>query len=212
MLTPQNKNIPSRTVERLVLYKRMLADFVSKGGSGIYSHQLAALADNSPAQVRRDLMAVGVSGNPKRGYDAIELIGAITNLLESESERKIALVGIGNLGRAILSYFTSRHIGLVIAAAFDSDESKTNRVISGCRCYHMDEFEERVSALGVKLGIITVPAVYAQEVADRMTDAGIKGILNFAPVPLKLPRGTASDRIDIASTLEKLSYFTEHSE
>ena len=119
-------------------------------------------------------------------------------------------MGDGNLGRAILSYFTYRHPGLTIVAAFDTDESKVDRVISGCRCYHTRDFESKVKELDINVGIITVPAGQAQAVADMMVAAGIKGVLNFAPVPLRVPETVCADRIDIASSLEKLAYFADH--
>ena len=201
--------IPARTIERMVLYKRILVDLQEKGVGMLFSHQLAELAHNTSTQVRRDLMEIGYSGSPRRGYNVTELINAIAEILDGSRERIIALVGVGNLGRAILSYFTYKHPGLTIAAAFDTDERRINRVVSGCRCYHLDRFEELVQSMQINLGIITVPAISAQSVADRMTGAGIRGILNFAPVPLKVPEGVFVDRIDIASALEKLAYFTD---
>lgn len=204
-----SKTIPARTIERLVLYKRLLADLLSKGQRTLFSHQLAAMAHNTPAQVRRDLMTIGQGGSPRRGYDIAELIKRISDILDGSKERRIALVGVGNLGRAILSYFTYRHPGLSIVAAFDVDEGKTDRVISGCRCYHIKDFDAKVKELGASVGIITVPAAMAQQVADMMAASGIKGILNFAPVPLKTPDGIVADRIDIASSLEKLAYFAD---
>lgn len=203
------KGIPARTIERLVLYKRLLSDLLAKGQRTLFSHQLAAMAHNTPAQVRRDLMTIGQGGSPRRGYDIPELIRRISEILDGSKERRIALVGVGNLGRAILSYFTYRHPGLTIVAAFDSDDAKADRVISGCRCYNMRDFESKVRDLGANVGIITVPATQAQHVADIMIASGIKGILNFAPVPLKVPEGVFADRIDIASSLEKLAYFAD---
>lgn len=203
--------IPARTIERMVLYKRLLGDLQSKGQKTLFSHELAALAHNTSAQVRRDLMTIGHTGSPRKGYDVNELIRKISSILDGSAERIIALVGVGNLGRAILSYFTYRHPGLTIVAAFDTDDAKVNRVISGCRCYHINCFEEKAKELGINLGIITVPAGYAQEVANKMVHAGIKGILNFAPIPLKLPDDVYADRIDIASSLEKLAYFADRS-
>ena len=200
--------IPARTIERMVLYKRILGDLQGKGVSMLFSHQLADLAHNTSTQVRRDLMEIGYSGSPRKGYNVAELISAISQILDGSRERIIALVGVGNLGRAILSYFTYKHPGLTIAAAFDTDERRINRVVSGCRCYHLDRFEELVREKQINMGIITVPALAAQSVADRMTAAGIRGILNFAPVPLTVPEGVFVDRIDIASALEKLAYFT----
>ena len=200
--------IPARTIERIVLYKRILGDLEAKGIKMLFSHQLAELAHNTSTQVRRDLMEIGYSGSPRRGYNVSELILAISRILDGSRERIIALVGVGNLGRAVLSYFTYKHHGLSIAAAFDTDERLVNRVISGCRCYHLDRFEDLVREKQINMGIITVPADAAQSVADRMTGAGIRGILNFAPVPLRVPDGVFVDRIDIASALEKLAYFT----
>ena len=200
--------IPARTIERIVLYKRILSDLEAKGIKMLFSHQLAELAHNTSTQVRRDLMEIGYSGSPRRGYNVSELIQAISRILDGSRERIIALVGVGNLGRAVLSYFTYKHHGLSIAAAFDTDERLVNRVISGCRCFHLDRFEDLVREKQINMGIITVPADAAQSVADRMTGAGIRGILNFAPVPLRVPEGVFVDRIDIASALEKLAYFT----
>ena len=200
--------IPARTIERMVLYKRILGDLQGKGVSMLFTHQLADLAHNTSTQVRRDLMEIGYSGSPRKGYNVAELISAISQILDGSRERIIALVGVGNLGRAILSYFTYKHPGLTIAAAFDTDERRINHVVSGCRCYHLDRFEELVREKQINMGIITVPALAAQSVADRMTAAGIRGILNFAPVPLTVPEGVFVDRIDIASALEKLAYFT----
>jgi redox-sensing transcriptional repressor len=201
------KDIPIKTIERLALYRRLLRDLTAKGLDHLYSHQLAELANNTSAQVRRDLMITGYTGTPRKGYDVKELINRINSILDDISEQKIALIGIGNLGRAILSYFSYQQPTLSIVAAFDSDESKTNRVIGGCRCYHIREFDEKIKELKITLGIITVPAQHAQDVADMMTQAGIKGILNFAPVPLRVPEEVFTDRIDITTALEKIAYF-----
>ncbi|OGV49927.1 MAG: hypothetical protein A2017_10570 [Lentisphaerae bacterium GWF2_44_16] len=200
------RKISMKTLERIVLYKRILGDLAAKGQKTLYSHQLAELAHNSPAQVRRDLMITGYSGTPRRGYTTEDLIKKISVTLNETAEQKIALVGIGNLGRAILAYFNYQQPSFSIAAAFDSDETRVDRVIAGCRCYHLREFESKVKELGVTLGIVTVPASSAQTVADMMVSAGIKAILNFAPVPLKVPSNVFADRIDITMALEKIAY------
>ena len=200
--------IPARNIERMVLYKRLLSDLKSKGVRTLFSHELAELANNTSTQVRRDLMEIGQSGSPRKGYDVVQLIDNISRILEGSEERPVALVGVGNLGRAILSYFSYSHPGLTIAAAFDRDAGKVGRIVAGCRCYHMNQLDDLVHEMKISLGIITVPAIAAQEVADRMTGAGIRGILNFAPVPLKVPENVYVDRIDIASALEKVAYFT----
>lgn len=192
----------------MVLYKRLLSDLKSKGVQTLFSHELAELANNTSTQVRRDLMEIGQTGSPRRGYDVVQLINNISRILDGSEERPVALVGVGNLGCAILSYFSYSHPGLTIAAAFDRDSGKVGRTVAGCRCYHMNQLETLVHEMKISLGIITVPAIAAQEVADRMTGAGIRGILNFAPVPLKVPEYVYVDRIDIASALEKVAYFT----
>ena len=204
--------IPSRTIERLVLYQRLMAELLAKGRSTFFSHQLALLAHSNPAQVRRDLMSIGQSGGPRRGYETEDTLKRITSLLTGSKERRLALVGVGNLGRAILSYFAYRHPGLTIVAAFDSDPAKADRVISGCRCYGIHDFTDKATELEATIGIITVPGAHAQQVADLMVASGMKGILNFAPVPLKVPEGIHTDRIDIASSLEKLAYFADRAE
>lgn len=200
-------SIPVKTVERLAIYRRLLKDLVINGQAQIFSHNLAKLANNSPAQVRRDLMTIGYSGNPRRGYTVKDLLEKINSILNDINNKNIALVGIGNLGRAILSYFSFQQPALKIAAAFDEDESKAGRVIAGCRCYHIREFKDVAKEQNISLGIITVPAAHAQSVAEIMADAGIRGILNFAPVPLRLSDDIFTDRLDISAALEKVAYF-----
>ena len=201
------REIPEKTIERLALYRRLLSGLKEGGLEHLYSHQLSEFTRNTAAQIRRDLMMTGYMGNSRRGYCIGDLISKIDETLSYSSEQKIALVGIGNLGRAIMSYFKNQHSALTIAAAFDNDDMKVNRVISGCRAYHLRDLEAKVKEEGIELGIITVPGHSAQDVANRLTGAGVTGILNFAPVPLRLPVGVYSDRIDITTAIEKVAYF-----
>jgi len=203
----ERSGIPERTVERLALYRRLLHGLMEKGLEHIYSHQLAELIGNTPAQVRRDVMAVGHVANSKKGYSVPELLETIDEALSINNEERIALVGIGNLGRAVLSYFNQQHSVLRIVAAFDDDESRVNRVIAGCRCHPVGDLADIVAKEGISLGVITVPGSHAQEVADALCAAGINGILNFAPVPVKVPRGVYIERIDITTAIEKVAYF-----
>jgi redox-sensing transcriptional repressor len=116
-------------------------------------------------------------------------------------------VGVGNLGKAILSYFAGRRPNLQIVAAFDNDLYKVNRAIHGCRCYAMEHLYEVAQAQGIRLAIITVPAQAAQDVADALVQAGIRGILNFAPVRLRVPPHMYVEDIDMTVSLEKVAYF-----
>ena len=200
-------SVPERTIERLALYRRLLSGLKENGIEHIYSHQLAEFISNTPAQVRRDIMMTGYVANSKKGYEVAELLATIDTVLSSEEHTRIALVGIGNLGRAILSYFNQQHSALRIVAAFDSDADRVNREIAGCRCFSMQMLKEKAESEKITLGIITVPEESAQTVADAMVDAGIKGILNFAPVPVKVPEGIYTDRIDITTAIEKVAYF-----
>jgi len=197
--------ISSKTISRLSLYRRILRGLQSERVQQVYSHDLARVCRTTPAQVRRDIMAVGYSGSPRRGYDVGELARSIADLLDAPEDLGIALVGIGNLGRALLSYFMGRR--LTIRAAFDQDAEKTNRVLHGCRCYAMSELPAIVSAQEIRVAILAVPAAQAQDVADHLLQAGVRGLLNFAPVPLRVPADAYVETIDLAVALEKVAFF-----
>lgn len=201
--------ISVRTIGRLSLYRRLLNGLLTTGAQNVYSHQLAALSGGTAAQVRRDLMAIGYTGSPKRGYEIRELVESIGNFLDASQGQGVALVGIGNLGRAIMAYFTGRRPKLSIVAAFDSDPYKVNRVILGCRCYPITEVAKVVRELGIKVGVICVPANDAQATADLLVRSGVRGLLNFAPVPLRVPPEVYVEDIDMSMSLEKVAYFAQ---
>jgi redox-sensing transcriptional repressor len=199
--------ISQKTIARLSLYRRLLQEVAAKGTRNIYSHQMAAIAGTTAAQVRRDWMVIGYTGSPAHGYEVTDVITAIGKFLDPVAEQKVALVGIGNLGRAILVYFTGRRPKLNVTAAFDTDPHKVNRVIHGCRCYPKQQLREIIAADNIKIAIIAVPASEAQYVADSLVAAGVRGLLNFAPVPLRVPTGVFVEDIDLTMSLEKVAYF-----
>jgi redox-sensing transcriptional repressor len=207
-----SSTISEKTIGRLSLYRRLLNDLVLEGVQNVYSHQLARLAGVTAAQVRRDMMSVGYVGSPTRGYDVSELIASIGHFLDDPAGEGAALVGVGNLGRAILAYFSGRRPHLRIAAAFDKDPYKVNRVILGCRCYPLDELSAVVREQDIKVGIVSVPASEAQSVADALVRAGVRGLLNFAPVPLHVGPGTYIEEIDMTMSLEKVAFFARQGE
>ena len=168
------KHIPPKVVERLVVYRRLLQARVEAEVSYIYSHELAALAHVTAVQVRRDLMVVGNAGNPRRGYDVAELAERIGVILDAPNGQKAALVGVGNVGRSLLTYFSGRNPKITVAAAFDSDPMKIGRVIAGCRCYDIQDLSGWVRELGITIGIVTVPGPQAQAMADTLVDAFIQ--------------------------------------
>jgi len=199
---------PERTIERLSLYRSILSRLAREGVASIYSHELGALAGGTPSQVRRDLMVTGYTGSPKRGYDVRELIGSIGQFLDSSGGESAALVGVGNLGRALMAFFAGRRPQLSIEAAFDTDPYKVNRVIHGCRCYPMEELVEVVREKGIRVAVLTVPASEAQGVAERVVRAGVRGLLNFVPVRLRVPAGVFVEDVDVTMSLEKVAYFS----
>jgi redox-sensing transcriptional repressor len=200
-------HVPEKTIGRLSLYRRLLADAMSKGVRSLYSHELARLAGVSAAQVRRDLMAVGYNGSPTRGYVVAELTGSISALLDAPSTQGVALVGVGNLGRAILAYFAGRHPNLSFVAAFDTDPAKCDRVIQGCRCYPMGELARVVEQEDIRTAVIAVPVEFAQEAADQLVAAGITSILNFAPTSLRVGAGVYVEHNDLTTSIERVAFF-----
>ncbi|HAU38656.1 MAG TPA: redox-sensing transcriptional repressor Rex [Phycisphaerales bacterium] len=199
--------VSEKTIGRLSLYRRLLYELRNAGEENLYSHQLAQMAGVTAAQVRRDLMSIGYSGSPTRGYDVRELGESIGRFLDSPTDQGVALVGVGNLGRAIMAFFAGRRPHLRIVAAFDTDPYKVNRVIQGVRCYSLEQMPQVVESEGIQVGILAVPAVAAQSAADTLVRAGVRGLLNFAPVPLRVPPDVYVEDIDMTMSLEKVAYF-----
>lgn len=196
-----------RTVSRLLLYRKRLSGSSEDSKRFIYSYELGALCGVTSAQVRRDLMLVGCAGSPNRGYDRRELLGSIEEFLYRPGVQNVALVGLGNLGRAIMSFLAGRQSRLAIAAAFDTDPAKTGCVTFGCRCYPVADLRTVAVAAGIEVAILTVPAAAAQATADLLVEAGMRGILNFAPVTLHVPDHVFVEDIDLAMSLEKVAFF-----
>ncbi len=124
-------------VQRLSIYRQLLAGKRQDRGQNVFSHELAALAGVTAAQVRRDLMLIGYAGSPRRGYQVAGLVETIGTYLDAPDGQAVVLVGLGNLGQAIIAYLAGRRAHLSIVAAFDADLTKVNRVIHGCRRYPM---------------------------------------------------------------------------
>ena len=197
-----------KTIERLILYRLLLEQLEMQGTANVYSNQLAELSGNTSAQVRRDLMTVGYLGNPRHGYKISELLKGIRALLEPQQGIAMVVIGIGNLGRAILGYFYPLKPKFNLVAAFDNDEHKINRVISGCRTYPVHQISTVLSGTTIDLGIITVPADQAQAAANVLIRAGIKGLVNFSPAPVKVPEDVFIENMHMTMTFEKVVYFS----
>lgn len=201
-----NKAVSDKVIGRLGQYRRLLGRLVEEGARFVFSHELASLARVTAAQVRRDLMVLGASGNPAKGYAVSDLLGDIERFLDAPDGQNVVLVGVGNLGRALLAYFAGHSPKLRMIAAFDNNPEKTGRVIQGCRCYGIDELPEVVRKEEATVGVIAVPADSAQAVADRLIDSGIYGLLNYAPVRIHVPANVYVEDIDMTVSMERVAY------
>jgi len=204
------KNLPEKTVERLSQYRRVLLTCLQQGKYNIYSHELGNLLHLNPVQVRRDIMLIGHSGTLRKGYDVKKLSDMIGEIIDSRHSQKVAVVGVGNLGRAIMTYFQGKRTKLSIAAAFDSDPTKAGRVISGIRCYHTSEMDQVIRKEQITIGVITVPPEHAAATAEKLVMAGIKGILNYTPVALNVEPHAYLEEYDMITSLEKVAFFVKN--
>lgn len=198
--------VPKAVVSRLSLYLRELQHLVRDGHQRTSSSQLGRLLGFSDAQVRKDLAYFGHFGHPGIGYRCDDLIQAIRKILGTDRDWPVAMIGTGNLGRALLGYKGFSHQGFRIVAAFDVDPLRVGGAIDEVRVYHLDELNDIVAQHQIKLGMIAVPAAAAQSVAERLVAAGIEGIVNFAPVTISLPDHVRQVGVDLAIELEQLSF------
>lgn len=202
----QAVQIPSAAVGRLSLYLRELQRLVDLGVVSLNSAELATMIDVSPAVVLRDLASIGAVGRRGVGYVAADLAQAIGAVLGSETSWTVVLVGVGSLGTALLRYRGLQRQGFQIVAAFDSDPRLAGKSIGGVPIFAADQMPTKVRQLAPRLAVLTVPAEVATSVATELAEAGITGILNFAPVSLKLPREIGVVNVDLASEMQRLAF------
>lgn len=201
--------LPGKTVERLSEYRRTLLDCLKEKKNFIFSHDLAARLHITAVQVRRDLMLIGYSSVQRKGYDVRELIDTISSIIDSEQSLNVAVVGIGNLGRAVAGYFKGKRSKLNLVASFDNDPQKVNKVISGVKCYPYSEIEKTLKDLNIRIAILTVPPDSAREIAEDLVRYGIKGILNFTTIALNVPSDVFLEEYDMITSMEKVAYFVK---
>lgn len=201
--------IPRKTVYRLSIYLRCLARLRDNGIGTVSSEALAKAAGVKPTQLRKDLAYFGTFGTRGLGYDVAELSKIIADELGTSSLQPVILVGVGNLGLALLSYRGFEKEGFEIIAAFDADpRRKRNKEIKQ-PILKMEELSKFIAANGVKMAILSVPADAAQTVANRLIEAGVMGILNFSPIVLAVPEDVMVNNVNLAIELENLSYFIQ---
>jgi redox-sensing transcriptional repressor len=203
---PDPSSIPEAVVTRLSLYLRELQHLIADSKETISSSELGRQLGFTDAQVRKDLAHFGHFGHPGIGYRCQELIGEIRKILGTDREWRVALIGVGNLGRALLGYRGFAQQGFRVVAAFEADPEKVGTQIDGVEVCHLDKLAEKIAELGIELGMVAVPAGHAQGVADRLVAAGIGGIVNFAPVTLRVPSGVSIVGVDLARELEQVTF------
>jgi redox-sensing transcriptional repressor len=193
-------------VKRLPAYLQMLRVLQGEGREYVSGTVLASTHNLEPVIVRKDLAVTGITGTPRRGFRVGELIAAIERFLGWDHQAKAVLVGVGNLGTALLGYHGFEDYGLRIAGAFDCEPAKVGRWVQGRKVQPLSQLAAFCRRGGIMLGVLTVPAAAAQEAAEAMVRAGIRGIWNFTPAKLRLPEGVVTQKEDLAEGLAVLSH------
>ncbi|HEY3228859.1 MAG TPA: redox-sensing transcriptional repressor Rex [Roseiflexaceae bacterium] len=203
---------PDVVIRRLPLYARSLRALLQQGVTLVSSHELGARINVTAAQIRKDLSLFGEFGQQGRGYEVEQLLRQIERILGLTQEWRVALVGIGHLGTAIARHEEFHRRGIRIAALFDSDPHKIGATINGMSILGADQIPEVIRAQGIKLAIIAVPARHAQAVADQLIAAGVRAILNYAPIVIQVPDGVWIRDIDPVIMLHSMTYYLAHDE
>ena len=198
--------IPDETVRRLPLYMRHLQLITKEGRSNIRSSEFADSLGINPPQVRRDLSYFGGFGTPGVGYDAKKLLRQLRNILKLKKVNKTALIGVGDLGSALLGYSGFSQLGFEIAAVFDNDPKKIGTVKNNITVEDISKLKT-LKRKRIRLAILAVPARVAQEIVDSLVEAGVAGILSFAPYHLTVPKKVKVISVDIAMYLACLPYY-----
>ena len=206
-MTSKESKIPVATIERIALYARPLEKFIETGTELISSERLATLCNVNPAQVRKDLSYFGEFGVRGIGYNVRDLLMEIRKILVSDREWKLAIVGIGNMGKALVENVNLLKRGYRFVAAFDSDPKRIGRTLpSGLTVQPLMSVGPMKEELGIELGVITTAPAFTQVAADTLIAAGIKAILNFSAFQVRQPEGCLVENVDFSIKLEDLAY------
>lgn len=204
------KPAPDIVVGRLPLYLRALGRVLDTSESDhISSKQLSEMLGMSPAQIRKDLSLFGDFGKQGTGYDIAYLIEQLENILKLSNEWPVVVVGAGHIGKAVANYQGFSHQGFRISRLFDADAKKIGQMVGNVEVQDVAELERTVRSDGIKVGIITVPAGFAQETCDRLISAGVQSILCYAPIYLTVPTGVRVRYNDPVVQLQRLTYYLD---
>ncbi|MGD0765680.1 MAG: redox-sensing transcriptional repressor Rex [Dehalococcoidia bacterium] len=199
--------IPEVVIDRLPVYARTLAALDSQGRQVVSSQELGAELGVTPAQIRKDLSYFGRFGKQGRGYNVRHLAGELRAILGLDQEWRMVLVGVGNLGRAILSYRGFAPEGFRIVAAFDSDPETVGKTFGGIKVQSIKNLGQSLKAKPAHIGIVAVTATAAQEVVETLVGCGVRGILNYAPVAPRVPAGIRVREIEPVLALQTMTYY-----
>lgn len=206
LIEPKSKHIPRATIKRLATYVQVLENLARDGVEIVSSNPLAEASGVNGSQVRKDLAYFGEFGIRGVGYNVKSLILAITQSLGVDREWKVALVGVGNLGRAILNHPEFRQRGFDIIAIFDCDPFKIGEIMRGMEVRCTDDMKTLVADMDLDIGIITTPPERAQRAANNLFSAGIYSILNFAPARIRAPKKAHVEYVDFFHHLYALAF------
>ncbi len=203
--------IPKATARRLPLYYRylILLNEEGKEKEKVSSTELSEAVQVDSASIRRDFSYFGALGKRGYGYDVKSLLGFFKKILNQDTLTNVALIGVGNLGHALLNYNFKRSNNIRISCAFDINSDLTGKIVSGVPVYDMKDMIEQIREQQITIAILTVPQTNAQKTANEIVEAGVRGIMNFTPVRLSAPAGVRIQNVDLATELQTLVYFLE---
>ena len=205
--TMEKIKIPKATAKRLPLYYRYLIILNDEGKEKVSSTELSEAVQVDSASIRRDFSYFGALGKRGYGYDVKNLLTFFKKILNQDTLTNVALVGVGNLGHALLNYNFKRSNNIRISCAFDINKDITGKILGGVPVYDMSELKKQLSDQQISIAILTVPSTAAQKTADDMVEARIKGIMNFTPIRLSAPSNIRVQNVDLATELQTLIYF-----
>ncbi|GAA0455332.1 redox-sensing transcriptional repressor Rex [Alkalibacillus silvisoli] len=205
----ENK-IPQATAKRLPLYYRHLNNLNQQGKQRISSKELSEALKVDPATIRKDFSYFGELGRKGYGYDIQHLIYFFRKTLDQDEIARVALIGVGNLGTALLNYNFIKNNNTKIEIAFDTNDDKIGTTIGGVPIYSVNDLEKELKRTDISVAILTVPMHVADEMTERVVTSGIEGILNFTPARLSVPDSVRVHHIDLSVELQSLIYFLKN--
>ena len=202
--------IPKATARRLPLYYRYLRMLHDTGKNKVSSTELSEAVQVDSATIRRDFSYFGELGKRGYGYDVENLMNFFAKTLNEDELTNVALIGVGNLGSALLKYKFHQSNSIRVSCAFDVNEDIVGRIVDGIPVYPMEDMMEQIRVQQIEVAILTIPARKAQEVVNKLAEAGVKGILNFTAARLVAPPEVLIQNVDLTNELQKLIYFLHH--